>query len=38
MKFQRHVLRHHVKFYGDLSYCCLDIAIFRVFLVKYKNS
>jgi len=29
---------HHAKFCGDQSYCCKDIAIFRVFQVKCKNS
>jgi len=32
-------VRHRcAKFCGDRSYCCRDIAIFRVFQVKSKNS
>jgi len=27
----RHVLHHREKFCGDRSYCCGDIAIYRVF-------
>jgi len=35
----RHVLHHREKFCGDRSYCCGDIAIYRVFfLAKCKNS
>jgi len=33
-----HVLCHRAKFCADRSYCCSDVAVFRVFLVKYKNS
>jgi len=35
---ERHVLHHHAKFYGDRSYCCKDVAFFRVFLVECKHS
>jgi len=37
--FQRHVLCHLVKFYGDRSYFRRNIAVFFcIFLVKCKNS
>jgi len=31
------VLHHRVKFCGDRSCCCSDIALFRVFQVKCKT-
>ena len=31
------VVHHRAKFCGGRSYCCRDIAIFHVFLVKCKN-
>jgi len=36
--FERHVLHHYTKFCRDRSYCCRDITIFHIFLVKCKNS
>ena len=35
---ETHVLHHRAKFFRDRWYCCRDIAIFRVFQVKCKNS
>ena len=35
---ERHEQHHHDKFYGDRSYCCRDIATFRVFGVKCTSS
>ena len=32
------VLHHRARFCGDRSNCCKDIAIFRVFQLKCKNS
>jgi len=36
---ERHtLLRHHAVFSAGRSHCCRGITIFRVFLVKCKNS
>ena len=39
--FTADAFKRHAKFCGDRSFCCRDIAIFRVFLVNkilFKNT